>query len=145
MWQYFWSWLQNGGPASHYERGSKTAVIKVFWLKITRDKSLTVSEIKDNHLTMWLLLRPASAYQPGMQQEILLSIMFTSASGVDWWCSLMQCDTHWWRLIDLRQSLRFRRWCHRTVCTDVLPKFVRSMSHSVACTKLIRLLKSHSL
>ncbi len=68
--------------------------------------------------------------------------MFTSTSGVDWWCSLMRCDG---TDDDLRHSLQFRRWYHCTVCIDVLPKFVRSMSHSVAWTKLTRFLKSQSV
>ncbi len=40
MWRYLWSWLQNGGPTSLCERGSKTAVIMVFWQKFDSVRNL---------------------------------------------------------------------------------------------------------
>lgn len=51
--RYRWSWHRSGGPTSHRETGSGM----VLWSKVDRGKYLTVSEIWDDCLSVWLLLR----------------------------------------------------------------------------------------
>lgn len=108
-------WLKDGGPMSHCETGCH-------WL-------LTVPEIWDDHLTVWLLLRPLSTDQP---TEMTLMLV-CSCAFLCVWCRFTYITELWF-------SLHF----HPATCTQLAFRRAQ-VYYTVACCELKRLLKSRSV
>ncbi len=152
--------------------GSKKAVVIVLWPKIPYDNFLTVLEIQHVHHTVCLLLRPRFTDQPiKMRQRdmvlkhktaylkllslplLLLPLFFSmhktsncqSVIHHAFCLPLAHADEVLFFYSNVHRSVRLNRCPHLTVYMHVVPKFIRSMSHSVTCNDLIGLLKSCSV